>query len=69
MLKHSKIINEDKIKKEKEKKLKRINNEKNNIRKFIDNKRKEIKKKDFKNEFFVELEDLKAYIRKKVLLK
>ena len=60
MLKHSKIINEDKIKKEKEKKLKRINNEKNNIRKFIDNKRKEIKKKDIKNEFFVELEDLNA---------
>ena len=60
MLRHSKIINEEKIKKEKEKKLKRINNEKNKIRKFIDNRRKEIKKKDIKNEFFVELEDLKA---------
>ena len=37
ILNKSKIINEEKIQKEKEKKLKRINSEKNRIRQFINN--------------------------------
>ena len=60
ILKNSKIINEEKIKKEKEKKLMRINNEKNKIGKFINNKRNEIKKKDNKKDFYADLEFLSA---------
>ena len=59
LLKKSKIINEEQIKKEKERKLKRINQEKNNIAPFINNKKKEIKYKgNFK--FLAETEYLIA---------
>jgi hypothetical protein len=45
MLKNSKYINEEEIKKEKERKKMKIDNEKKQIRAFIQNKRKEIKSK------------------------
>ena len=67
LLKKSKTINEDQIKKEKERKLTRINQEKNNINQFINNKKKEIKEKD-NFEFLAETEYLianKAHNRKK----
>ena len=44
LLKKSKIIKEEKIKKEKERKLIRINQEKNNINRFINNKKKKLKR-------------------------
>ena len=63
MLKNSKFINEEKIKQEKERKKLKIDNEKNKIRQFIKNKRKEIKNKtdndnidtniDFNNNNFI----------------
>ena len=59
LLKKSKIINEEQIQKEKEKKFIRINQEKNNIKKFINNKKKEIKEKN-NIEFIVETEKLIA---------
>ena len=58
LLKNSKNINENKLKKEKEDKLKRINKKRNLIRKFIANKREEIKNKDIKNEVLWKSETL-----------
>ena len=60
LLKNSKIINEEKIKKEKENKLKRINKETNLIRKFIADKKEEMKNKEIKNKFLIESEYLNA---------
>ena len=62
LLKNSKIINEEKIKKEKGSELIKINNEKNKIRQYIDNRRKEIKNKDKKKQqkIFFESENIKV---------
>ena len=59
LLKRSKVINEQEIKKEKERKLAKINAEKSNIKNFINNKRKEIKENnDIK--FLTEVDNLNA---------
>ena len=59
LLKRSKVINEQEIKKEKERKLAKINADKSNIKNFINNKRKEIKENnDIK--FLTEVDNLNA---------
>ena len=68
MLKNSKFINEDKIKKEKERKKLKIDKERKQIREFINNKRKEIKQKsenennnaDYDNNFYFQVENINA---------
>ena len=66
ILKNSKFINEENIKKEKESKIMRINEERNKIKKFIDDKRKQIKNKE-KNQFIIDSEHFNADNIKNIL--